>query len=241
MHELLAAASRLSNEALLERVRSLVAHERVASVALIAHLAELDTRRIVLAHGVGSLYVYCTEVLHLSGHAAYGRIAAARTARKFPVVLDLLANGSVNLTTIAILSPHLTEENHRAVLAEARWKSRDEVKSLKARWWPEADVPSSVRKLPVPPKPARMPGAPEPVSSLSSSGPTPARAVTLAAPTRPAVVEPLAPERYRLQITMAKETHDTLRRLQDLLAREIPGGDPAAIVDRALRPTSVVS
>jgi hypothetical protein len=47
-------------------------------------------------------------------------------------------------------------------------------------------------------------------------------------------VEPLAPARYRLQITMGKETHETLRRLQDLLARE-SGGDAAIIVDRALR------
>ena len=43
------------------------------------------------------------------------------------------------------------------------------------------------------------------------------------APRRP-VIEPLAPERYRLQLTMGKETHDRLRRLQDLLAREIPDG-----------------
>ncbi len=48
------------------------------------------------------------------------------------------------------------------------------------------------------------------------------------------MVEPLAPERYRLQFTVDKETHDKLRRLQDLLAREIPDGDPAAIFDRAL-------
>jgi hypothetical protein len=37
-----------------------------------------------------------------------------------------------------------------------------------------------------------------------------------------------------LQLTMGQSTHDTLRRLQDLLAREVPGGDPAVIVDRAL-------
>jgi hypothetical protein len=48
------------------------------------------------------------------------------------------------------------------------------------------------------------------------------------------VVEPLAPDRYRVQVTVGKETHDKLRRLQDLLAREVPGGDPAAIIDRAL-------
>jgi hypothetical protein len=37
-----------------------------------------------------------------------------------------------------------------------------------------------------------------------------------------------------VQFTVGQETHDKLRRLQDLLRREIPNGDPATIVDRAL-------
>jgi 5-methylcytosine-specific restriction endonuclease McrA len=63
--------------------------------------------------------------------------------------------------------------------------------------------------------------------------PIPAAAVP-DAPARRPVVAPLAPTRYQVQFTVGQETHDTLRRLQDLLRREIPNGDPAAIVDRAL-------
>jgi hypothetical protein len=48
------------------------------------------------------------------------------------------------------------------------------------------------------------------------------------------VVAPLAPERYRVQFTISKETHDKLRHVQDLLCNEVPDGDPAAIFDRAL-------
>ena len=48
------------------------------------------------------------------------------------------------------------------------------------------------------------------------------------------MVAPLTPERYRVQFTVSKETHDKLRRVQDLLCREIPGGDPGAIFDRGL-------
>jgi hypothetical protein len=43
-----------------------------------------------------------------SEHAAYGRIEAARAARRFPVLLDLLAEGSLHLTAIGLLAPHLT-------------------------------------------------------------------------------------------------------------------------------------
>lgn len=38
-----------------------------------------------------------------------------------------------------------------------------------------------------------------------------------------------------MQVTIDEAAHDDLRRLQDLLRREIPDGDPAAIVARALR------
>jgi hypothetical protein len=51
---------------------------------------------------------------------------------------------------------------------------------------------------------------------------------------RPAVVTPLAPERYKVQFTMSREAHDKLRRAQDLLRHSIPTGDPAAIFERAL-------
>jgi hypothetical protein len=52
-------------------------------------------------------------------------------------------------------------------------------------------------------------------------------------PNRPVIV-PLSAERYRIQLTVSRETQDKLRRLQDLLRREVPDGDPAVIVDRAL-------
>jgi hypothetical protein len=45
---------------------------------------------------------------------------------------------------------------------------------------------------------------------------------------------PLTPELYRLQFTVGRETQEKLRRLQDLLRREIPDGDPGVIFDRAL-------
>jgi hypothetical protein len=48
------------------------------------------------------------------------------------------------------------------------------------------------------------------------------------------VVKPSAPERYRVQFTIGEHTHAKLRRVQALLRREIPDGDPGAIFDRAL-------
>src|SRR5919106_1450812 len=49
------------------------------------------------------------------------------------------------------------------------------------------------------------------------------------------VIQPLSPERYRVQFTIGQDAHDILRRLQTLLRREIPDGDAGAIFEKALR------
>jgi hypothetical protein len=49
------------------------------------------------------------------------------------------------------------------------------------------------------------------------------------------VVQPLSPERYRVQFTMGQDAYDLLRRVQTLLRRDIPDGDTGAIFERALR------
>jgi hypothetical protein len=49
-----------------------------------------------------------------------------------------------------------------------------------------------------------------------------------------AEVQELAPERFKVQVTVGRETHDKLRRAQDLLRHTIPSGDPGQIFDKAL-------
>jgi len=83
-----------------------------------AHLAELDTRDVYLREGYGSLFV-CQDALGLSEWEAYNRIEVARAARRFPVILDMLASGVVNLTTVRLLASHLTPTIHRDVLESA--------------------------------------------------------------------------------------------------------------------------
>ncbi|MBW1762251.1 MAG: HNH endonuclease, partial [Deltaproteobacteria bacterium] len=45
---------------------------------------------------------------------------------------------------------------------------------------------------------------------------------------------PLAPKRYKLQVTIGEDTRGKLEELQALLSHQIPDGDPAKILDRAL-------
>jgi hypothetical protein len=137
--------SALTDDQLIGEVRRLAARERMATAELVAYLAELESRGLHLALGY-SLFTYCREVLHLPEDATCNRTTAARMVRKFPVILPMLGDGRLNLSTLRILAPHLTSENHRALLDEAAGKSKREVEELIARWSPTADVAASIRK-----------------------------------------------------------------------------------------------
>jgi hypothetical protein len=233
---ILATADGLSDQDLVARLHVLAGNERGASVELVAHLAALDTRPAVYAaQGYGSLFSYCTQALRLSEDAACNRIEAARACRRFPVILDLLASGAMSLTSVRLLGRHLTPENHQAVLAKANGRSRQQIEALVAELAPRPDVPSVVRRLPTftamsPSSPALAPTA----TSVSEPTPAIARSPAVFVPTPRPIVRATAPERYRVQFTIGAETHEKLRRVQALLRREIPDGDPAAIFDRAL-------
>jgi hypothetical protein len=210
-------------------------NERHATAALIASLAEFDARRLYLGQGCSSLFTYCMQVLYLSEHAAYGRIEAARTARKFPVLLERLAEGALTLTSLCLLAPHLTPDNHHQVLDAARCKTKREVELLVATLRPQPPVAATVRKLPgarlaiVTPRRSDGPA----VATMADEPPRAPDAPPLESP-RPHVIAPLAPERYKLQVTLSAEAHQKLRRAQDLLRHAVPNGDLGIIVDRAL-------
>ena len=232
----LSTVESLSDDALLARVTSLVACERQATADLIASLAELDTRRLYLGAGCSSLFTYCTHVLHLSEHAAYGRIEAARLARRRPEVLGRLADGSLTLTAICLLGPVLTDENASELLDAARHKTKRDIELLVARVRPLPAIASTVRKLPQPQLvtsvvPAATPPDPGPVSAETAAKPSRAIAPVCL---RPAEVRPLAPESYRVQFTLSAAGCQRLRRAQDLLRHSIPNGDVAAVMERAL-------
>jgi len=222
--------SQLSDDDLVAAVNSLARCEREATAGLLAHLAELDARRLYLAAGFSSLFTYCCTVLHLSEPAAYNRIEAARTARRFPAVLPMLGEGALSLATVRLLSAHLTAENHQELLAAAAGKSKREVEELLVRHFPRPEVPPLVRKLPGP-RSLAEPSAPMPLPLAEA----PAGAVLRPPiPARRAVLRPLTPDRYEIRFTASAQTRDKLRQAQDLLRHSIPSGDLAEVIDRAL-------
>jgi hypothetical protein len=257
MNMTIATPSHLSDPELVAEVARLAGREREATASLIAHLAELYGRRLHERAGFSSLFSYCTDVLRLSDSEAYDRMKAAKVVRRYPAVLTLLASGSVNLTTVRLLAPHLTRKSHERLFAEASGKRKRQVQELLARWFPKPDVVSSVRKLPTPraapeappiAAPAVADTAPPPLlaaydervtgdgsgaaSAVASAADGPAH-VTIPGPPRP-LVRPLAPDRYQVTFTATADMCDKLQFAQDLLRHAIPGGDPAQIFARSL-------
>src|SRR6185369_6483236 len=112
--------AKLSEKELLDHFECLVARDRRTTAALLVAIAE---RKLWARHACSSMFSFCMERFHMSEQVTAKRLWAARTARRFPVVLDLVARGELHLSAIHLLARHLTAENHLRVLERARHKS----------------------------------------------------------------------------------------------------------------------
>jgi 5-methylcytosine-specific restriction endonuclease McrA len=205
----------------------------------VAHIGEVELRRLYAREACSSMFEYCRRVLFLRENEAYLRITVARAAREHPVLLEMLRDGRLHLSGIARLAPHLTRQNSDVVLKRACDMSHREIRELVAELEPRPDVAPSLRKLPQRPAlrsagPLQL-GAPRVESDAVNLEPD---AATLeprvAAPARPAVVEPLAPSRYQVRFTASAELREKLERLQALMRSSVPDADLARIIDIAV-------
>jgi 5-methylcytosine-specific restriction endonuclease McrA len=240
----------LSDDELLRGLAHVLSQSRRTEADLVAHIAEVETRRLYVREASPSMFAYCTNILHLSEAEAYLRITAARAALKHPPLLAMLADGRLHLSGIAKLAPHLTRENEDSLLSRAVHKSKRQIEELLAELAPRPDVPSVLRKLPgrpISPHPEKAPtvelvldGVPAsdqaevPAVELGLGGVPSPDAAPRPVPAPPALVQPLSPSRYKVQFTAGAELCDKLERLRALLRPEVPDGDLAAIIEKAV-------
>jgi len=247
----------LSDEELMRRLHDLAGRSRRVEADLVAHIGEVDARRLWAREAVSSMFRYCTERLHLSEDAAYRRIEVARAARRHPRLLDFLRDGRLHLTGLSLLARHLTAENRDGLLERATHQPKRRIEELIAELSPKPDVPATVRKLPERAlEPASPPGSATstvPVPSADGAkervvgslqlvpgrvtvGNTPRQVAPVdarPAASRPTVV-PLAPARYKVQFTASAALRDKLERLQALMRNAEPGVDLATAIETAV-------
>jgi hypothetical protein len=223
------ALAHLSDTVLLRDLAALVARDRLTTAALLAHIAEVDARRLYLPAGYASMHAYCVEWLGLSEDAAYKRIQAARAARQFPALFSAVAEGRLHLAAVCLLAPHLTAENESELMEGATHRRKSEIEEMLARRFGPGEVGAMretwgmVRALGIPAQPM----APQGVGTNDRLAPGQVEGPG-AEPASP------SPERYLLQLTIAKSTQEKLRYAQALLSHAVPTGNVAQVLDRAL-------
>ena len=245
--DLTLALRAVPDDELLRRLGELVSQSRRVEADLVAHIGEVDERRLFARQAFPSMFAYCTESLHLSEAEAYRRITVARAARQHPEVLEALRDGRLHLSGLARLVPLLTADNCAALLERATHLTTRQIEALVAELAPRPDVPSVIRKLPQKRRRSLARRGPGALASAASAAPRTRRATSCDAvrgdssgtPDSPPrhgqpFVEPLAPARFKVQFTASVELRDKLERLTALLRSEVPDGDLAAVIDRAV-------
>jgi hypothetical protein len=245
------------DDELLRRLDELVRQSRRVEADLVAHIGEVDERRLFAHQAFPSMFAYCTQALHLSEAEAYRRITVARAARTHAGLLAMLRDGRLHLTGMALLVPLLTPQDCDSILSRASHRSKREIEELVAELRPRLDVPSGMRKLPderrglvtheMSTAESTVDPAPSPTAELfpgtvgssgiaaPPSGPLPAESALPRL--RPAVVEALAPARYKVQFTATAQLRDKLERLKALMRTQVQDGDLGAIIELAVTQT----
>ncbi|HEY5373724.1 MAG TPA: HNH endonuclease signature motif containing protein [Polyangiaceae bacterium] len=236
----------LQDEQLLAALSVLVRRENDALSDLLAHLAELDERRLYLELGFSSLFAYCTEVLGFCKSSAGRRIAAARVCRNYPEAFARVARGELQLSVLSALAQHLTPKNAAELFEACGNKSYEQVELLLAARFPKPDVRDSIRRLPT----GTGTGTPD-IGSDSNARPGTASAdagdlgevpsgcvppVSEAKPPTAARerVEPLSADRFGVHFTADAEFRELLEEVRELASHALPGGELQPLLKQAL-------
>src|SRR5262245_43899642 len=221
--------SHLADDALLRGFARHADDERGSLAEVLADIVEVEKRKLYLPAGYPSMLAYCTDERRFTRDAARRRINAAHVAAKFPAIFPAVAEGRLDLSAVLALARHLTPANADELLSAAAYKSRFEIEQLMAAWAPKLDVPTQVEAVAAPANSAPSQGAP---SALLTEACAPARTISPAERTK---LEPLAPGKVALHMTMTQEMYDDLCYAQALDSHAVPSGDPAQVLARALK------
>jgi 5-methylcytosine-specific restriction endonuclease McrA len=176
------------------------------------------------------MHAYCVGELHLSEDTAAKRIHAARTARKFPTIFEAVAEGRLHLCAVCLLAPYLTPENATELLRAATHRTKAQIKVLLAERFPQSEVMTLVQGIPAPTSGSDLPDfAAESMSRAGQHALAHVRVVPGGSKTTP-----IAADRYVWYLTVGESTQEKLQYAKELLSHQIPSGDIAQVLERAL-------
>lgn len=166
----------LSDRDLLINTKSVVARERGITVVVLAHLNEVERRKLYLTLAHSSMFAYCTDELGYSTSAAKRRISTARCVARFPEALSLLKANEVNLSTITQVTNLIKPENSHEILERIRGKSQREVEAIVAEYQPLEALPKDRARTVVVRVPVKA--SPAPTKLSDNAAPVPSQIST---------------------------------------------------------------
>jgi hypothetical protein len=131
----------LSRPALARQLETNTAGCNERTADQLADIAEFDDREQYLEAGHPSMTSYCVRVLRLSDDSARKRIHAARVARQYPVIFEMVADGKLHLSAVVMLARYLNPANAKELLAAAAFKTREEIEQVLDERFPRLDQP----------------------------------------------------------------------------------------------------
>jgi hypothetical protein len=227
----------VGNAELVAGLSKLVQQSNTLTAQVLAHLVELDERRLHLELGFSSLFAYCVEGLGMSEGTAGRRVTAARVCRRFPEAFERVARGELHLCALCALAPHLEEQNATELFEVSKGKTRRQIEELLAARFPRPDVREQIRRLPAS-NSAEVPrivpdSALEGVEPTARVEPTTSveRTSTDARP-RPhgRELEPLSADRFGVHFTADAELRELIERARELASHRVPKGDLASLM-----------
>jgi 5-methylcytosine-specific restriction endonuclease McrA len=217
----------VSDAGLRRQLSELIAGGGRTEARIVAHLAEVFGRKLYLKDGFSSLYKYCLGGLGLSEAESFNRMTAAKIARRYPIVFEMLEQRRIHLTGICLLRDFLTPSNHRELLEAAAGKTKLGVREELAKRFPAARVKDSMRKLPN----RRIEPA---VGVLADAQVERVDPVTGEVSPAPDVPRLEGSVRYRVQFDAGSELKTKIEEALALSSHANPSGDLETLFTRAL-------
>ena len=215
---------RLSDDELNCSAEKLVLVENRTIAKLIAHLAEMSSRKTALKLGYKSLYEYCIAGLNLSEGAVPARIHLANVSRRFELLIAL----AESLTVAALLAPHLTEDNVDKLISDCVGKKRRETEEYIVAFRPKPVFVPALRQRPAPPVHEELP------STSTSPAPPPLPAPAVTPKSSPTILQPARKEVFNFRFSAERDFKDKFERFAEVVGVENAQKHMAEILETAL-------
>ncbi len=137
-----------TNEELLAELQILVSQERTLSVRILLFLKEIELRKLYLARGYSSLFVFCVKELKYSEAMAYHRTGALKMIEEIPEAKQAVETGELSIATLSLVQSACNAkkrktkvgvglEEKKKLLDEVVGKSKKQTEKILAKHFPE--------------------------------------------------------------------------------------------------------